>query len=163
MSYSSTWYLAIYNCILSFTPLQLYYTPSVVRMKTLYFRWYQHGGSQVVLVVKNLPVNAGDVKDVGSITGSGRSPGGGYGNPLPYPCVENLMDRGGSQHSTSYTKDIQIFEKWINRYQHYMYFALPLEYSIQILVVVFFSWISFFTNSIQWLFWGNFKTCYYTS
>jgi len=47
------------------------------------------------------------------------------------------MDRGGSQHSTSYTKDIQIFEKWINRYQYYMYFALLLEYSIQILVLFF--------------------------
>lgn len=59
------------------------------------------------------------------------------GNPLQYSCVENLMDRGGSQHSTSYTKDIQIFEKWINRYQYYMYFALLLEYSIQILVLFF--------------------------
>ena len=65
----------------------------------------------MVLVVKNPPANAGDVKDVGSIPGSGRSPGGGHGNPLRYSCVESLMDRGGSQHSTSYTKDIQIFEK----------------------------------------------------
>ena len=38
--------------------------------------------SQVVLVVKNLPVNAGDIRDVGSIPGSGRSPGGGHSNPL---------------------------------------------------------------------------------
>ena len=46
--------------------------------------------SQVVLVVKNLPANAGEVRDVGSIPGSGRSPGGGCGNPLQYSCLENL-------------------------------------------------------------------------
>ena len=40
--------------------------------------------SQVALVVKNLPANAGDVRDVGSIPGSGRSPEGGHGNPLQY-------------------------------------------------------------------------------
>ena len=38
--------------------------------------------SQVALVVKNLPVNAGDIRDLGSIPGSGRSPGGGHGNPF---------------------------------------------------------------------------------
>ena len=52
------------------------------------------GDSQVVLVVKNLPANAGDVKDTGSVLGSGRSPGGGSGNPLQYSCLENPMDRG---------------------------------------------------------------------
>ena len=46
-----------------------------------------------MLVVKNLPAIAGDVRDVGSIPGSGRSPGGGHGNPLQYSCLENLMDR----------------------------------------------------------------------
>ena len=50
--------------------------------------------SQVVLVVKNLPANAGDVRDVSSIPGSGRSPGGGHGHPLQYSCLENPMDRG---------------------------------------------------------------------
>ena len=44
------------------------------------------GFSQVVLVVKNPPANAGDVKDAGSIPGWGRSPGGGHGNPLQYSC-----------------------------------------------------------------------------
>ena len=50
--------------------------------------------SQVALVVKNLPSNAGDVRDMGSIPGLGRSPGGGNGNPLQYSCLENPMDRG---------------------------------------------------------------------
>ena len=49
--------------------------------------------SQVALVVKNLPTNAGDLGDTGLIPGSGRSPGGGHGNPLHYSCLENPMDR----------------------------------------------------------------------
>ena len=52
------------------------------------------GASQVALVVRNLPVNAGDTGDAGSIPGSGRSPGGGHDNPLQYFCLENPMDRG---------------------------------------------------------------------
>ena len=47
--------------------------------------------------VKNLPANAGDVGDVGSIPGSGRSPGGGNGNPLQYSCLKNPNDRGAWQ------------------------------------------------------------------
>ena len=48
----------------------------------------------VVLAIKNLPVIAADVRGMGSIPGSGRSPGGGHGNPLQYSCLENPMDRG---------------------------------------------------------------------
>ena len=50
--------------------------------------------SQVVLVVKNLPANAADIRDSGSIPGSGRFPGGGNGNPLHYSCLDNPKDRG---------------------------------------------------------------------
>ena len=50
--------------------------------------------SRVALVVKNLPANAGDTRDAGSVTGWGRSPGEGNGNPLQYSCLENPMDRG---------------------------------------------------------------------
>ena len=50
--------------------------------------------SQVALVVKNPPANAGDVRDAGTIPGSARSPGGGHGNILQYSCLENPMDRG---------------------------------------------------------------------
>ena len=46
------------------------------------------------LVVKNPPANAGNVRDEGSIPGSGRSPGGGHSNPLQYSCLETSMDRG---------------------------------------------------------------------
>ena len=48
------------------------------------------GGS----VVKNVPVNARDAGDVGLIPGSGRSSGGGNGNPLQYSCLKNPIDRG---------------------------------------------------------------------
>ena len=48
-------------------------------------------------MVKNLPSNAGDARDDGSISGSGRSPGGGLGNPLQYSCLKNPMDRGDWQ------------------------------------------------------------------
>ena len=48
------------------------------------------GGS----VVKILPANVGDPGDMGSLPGSGRSPGGGHRNPLQYSCLGNPMDRG---------------------------------------------------------------------
>ena len=48
-------------------------------------------------MVKNLPANAGDIRDVGLIPGWGRSPGGGRDNPLQYSCLENRLDRGAWQ------------------------------------------------------------------
>ena len=48
--------------------------------------------SQVALVVKNPPVNARNIRDASSIPGSGRSLGGGHGNPLQYSCLENPVD-----------------------------------------------------------------------
>ena len=48
---------------------------------------------RVALGVKNLPTNAGDVRHMGSIPGSGRSPGGGPGSQLQYSCLGNPMDR----------------------------------------------------------------------
>ena len=50
--------------------------------------------SQVALAVKNPPANAGDLRVVGSIPDSGRSPGGGHGTPLQCTCLENPLDRG---------------------------------------------------------------------
>ena len=74
--------------------------------------------SQVVLVVKNLPANAGDVRDVGSIPGLGKSPGGGHGNPLQYSCLQNPMDRGawqatsiGSQRVGHYWSDLACIQE----------------------------------------------------
>ena len=53
----------------------------------------QLGASQEALVVKNLPAIAGDIRDVGSIPGLGRSPEEGTGNSLQYSCLGNPMDR----------------------------------------------------------------------
>ena len=50
--------------------------------------------SQVVLVVEKPLANAGDIRDTGSIPGSGKSPGGGHDNPHQCSCLENPMDRG---------------------------------------------------------------------
>ena len=65
-----------------------------LRMFPLISPLHSHGASQMALVVKNLPANAGDIRDLGSIPGSGRSPGGGHGNPLQHSSPENPMDRG---------------------------------------------------------------------
>ena len=57
------------------------------------FFFLNNGDSKVVLVIKNPPANAGDIRDAGLIPVSGRSPGGEHGNPLQYSCIENPMDR----------------------------------------------------------------------
>jgi len=51
----------------------------------------------VALVVKNLPANAGDIRETDSVSGSGRSPGRGQGNPLQYSCLEIPSNRGAWQ------------------------------------------------------------------
>ena len=66
--------------------------------------------SQVMLVVKNLPANAGAM-DAGSITGSGRSPGGAHGNPLQYSYLENPMDRGAWQATVHVIAESEITEQ----------------------------------------------------
>jgi len=50
-----------------------------------------------MLLVKNLPVNTGDIRDMGLIPEFGRSPGRGHGNPLQYTCLENPIYRGAWQ------------------------------------------------------------------
>ena len=51
----------------------------------------------VSVIKKNLPTNARDIRDAGSVPGVGGIPGGGHGNPLQYSCLENPMDRGAQQ------------------------------------------------------------------
>ena len=57
---------------------------------TLWNTWGFPGGT----VVKNLLASAGDARDLGSMPGLRRFPGGGNGNPLQYSCLENPTDRG---------------------------------------------------------------------
>ena len=70
--------------------------------------------SQLALVVKKLPTNAGDVRDTGLIPGSGRSPGGGCCNPLQYSCQENPMDGGTWQATVDRVTKSQTWMKWIS-------------------------------------------------
>ena len=53
----------------------------------------EKGASQAALVVENLLANAGDIRDTGSVSGSGRFPGGGHGNPLQSSCLKNPGER----------------------------------------------------------------------
>ena len=71
------------------------------------------GDSQVVLVVKNLPANAEDIRDVGLIPELGRSPQVGHGNPLQHPFLEGPMDRG-TQRATVY----RVAKTWTQRKHH---------------------------------------------
>ena len=59
--------------------------------------YFGRNASQVALVIKNSPASAGDVRDMDSIPGSGRSPGVEHGSPRQDSCLENPMDRGAWQ------------------------------------------------------------------
>ena len=64
----------------------------------------------MVLVVKNPPVSAGDIRDSGSIPGRGRSSGGGHGNPLQYSCLENPVDRGDWRTAVHGVAELEVTE-----------------------------------------------------
>ena len=70
--------------------------------------------SQVALVVKNSPANEGDLRDVGLIPGSGRSPGEGHGKPLQFSCLKNPMDRGTWQTTVHRVTKSQRQLKWLS-------------------------------------------------
>ena len=72
------------------------------------------GTSQAVLVVKNPPANAGDIRDVSLIPGLGRSPGGGNGNPLQYSCLGNPTDRGAWRATVHRIVQSQTQLKWLS-------------------------------------------------
>ena len=69
-------------------------------------------GFPVALVVKNLPADAGDIRDAGLIPGSGRSPGRRHGNPLQYSFLENPMDRGAWRAKSMEISQARILE-WV--------------------------------------------------
>ena len=64
----------------------------------------------MALVVKNLPANAGDLRYLGSIPGSGRSPGEGHGNPLQYSCLESHGQRSLTGYSSWGHKELDMTE-----------------------------------------------------
>ena len=68
----------------------------------------------MLLVVKNLPTNVADIRDVGSIPGLGRDSGGRHGNPLQYSCLENTKDRVIWWTTVHRVAEIQIrLKQWI--------------------------------------------------
>ena len=80
--------------------------------------------SQGVLVVKNLPTSAGDVRDAASIPGSGRSPEKGTGNPLQYSCLENPMDKGAWWTTVHSVGQSWTWLKWPSTHAMYPKFLL---------------------------------------
>ena len=97
-------FLSGFLCLV-FLPRDPFTINSALKTHTTEFR-----ASQVGLVLKNLPANAGDVRDIGLIPGSGRSPGGGHGSPHQYSCLENPMDRGTVGYSPWGFKEFDVIE-----------------------------------------------------
>ena len=85
-------------------------------------------GSQVALVVKNLPASARDIRDVGSIPGSGRYPGGGHDIPLQYTCLENTMDGSAWQATVHGVAKSWTRLKQLNTYIHSWIFKSRLSF-----------------------------------
>ena len=74
--------------------------------------------SQLMLVLKNLPDNPEEVRDVGSIPGLRRSPGGGHGNPFQYSCLENPVDRGAWRATAPRLAKSWTRLKWLSMHTH---------------------------------------------
>ena len=72
-------------------------------------------------LVKNLPANAGGVRDMGSVLGLGRPPGGGHGNPLQNSCLENSMDRAAWQATVHRVTKNRTRLRQLNLAQHVDY------------------------------------------
>ena len=90
-----------------------------------------------MLVVKNLPANAEDIRDTGSIPGSGRFPAGEHGNPLQYSCLENPH---GQRSLVDKVTKSQTGLKWFstNIRMHVLHFSLSVYLSVDNWIV--FSW-----------------------
>ena len=77
-------------------------------------------------VVKNLPASAEDIRDMGSIPGSERSPGGGHGNPLHYSVLENPIDRGAWWATVHRIAKNQTQLKQLSMHAHHHYYSIYL-------------------------------------
>ena len=89
--------------------------------------WEVRESSQGALVVKSPPANARDLRDVGSIPGSGRSPGEENSNPLQYSCLENPTDRGAWWATVHCVK-----KSWTRRRDEYFHFSFYLSRKLNI-------------------------------
>ena len=91
---------------------------STVCMTAAFLYREQVRASQAALVLKNLPANAGDTRETGSIPGLGRSHGGGHGDPLQYSCLGNPMDRGAWRATVHGVAKNQIQLKRLRSHTH---------------------------------------------
>ena len=112
----SLFFVSIFSSVSGFNEafyMILFYLLSWYIIYTSFFKNFFSGcpkvyrASQVALVVKNLPANTGDIRDMGSIPGLWRFPGGGHGNPRQYSYLENPMDRG-----TLWAKVHRVTKSW---------------------------------------------------
>ena len=85
----------------------------------------------MMLVVQNPPAKAGDIRDMGSVPGLGRFPGGGHGNPLQYSCLENPMDRGAWQATVRKVAKSQTRLKRLSRHTCNAFRNIPDSESMQ--------------------------------
>ena len=97
----------------SFYLFIFYHPGTYTKHNSLAWAVFFKRASQVARVVKNPPANAGDLRDLGSVHGSERSPGEGHGNPLQYSCLENFMDRGAWQATVHGVIRSQTQLKWL--------------------------------------------------
>ena len=79
----------------------------------------------MALEVKNRPADAGGIRDAGLIPVLGRSPGGGHGNPIQYPCLENPMDRGAC-----WATDPRVTKSWTQLKQQHTHTIKSVIYSV---------------------------------
>ena len=95
---------------------------------------------------KKSTCNAGDVRDSASIPGSGRSPGGGHGNPLQYSCLEDPMNGGAwramvhrvaESDGTEATEHARIYDTWVHSWTWHCldYVLIPALYDCIILII----------------------------
>ena len=96
-------------------PLSLYPCLEFIFFFLIIFLFMLRKGFRGVSVVKNLPTDARDARHMGSIPGSGRSPGEGNGNPLQYSCLENFMDKGAWRATVH---GVAKSQKWLNTDTH---------------------------------------------
>ena len=78
----------------------------------------------MTLVVKNPSASAGDLRDMSSIPGWGRSPGGGHGNPLQYSCLENPVDKGAQQTTVHGVAESDMTEATWHAHTHALFSVL---------------------------------------
>ena len=95
-------------------------------------------------MVKNPSAKAGDIRDMGSMPGSGRSPGRGHGNPLEYSCLENPMDRGAWQVTAHW-----VAKSWtrLKQLSKHAYSATVIFPKLQVNVISRLNALQWFSNT----------------